>query len=379
MANLIKKIKIKKQDGTFTDYVPIGADAQNIDFNNGFNLQQTVGNIDVDKDGTLEVQLADLKEKTAKKRDNFEFCGSYNIIKAGTLDTLYTVEEEYNKYISMWKQADIKKCCISINVCPLRAERLEYEAGTRTWENLHWTTVPSTTQLIEHFAMLEENGIDCYHVKFHANWLRDTVPSSVSIDTKCAKFAETVLTFFQNVNKEFEWIGIYNEWPEALNYTGMVNFINQLKLYGKVCIEGVGTVWQYPEITDAVDALNQHFYPSCGKLGEDTDLPFAIRRMFENKARFENFNKWTQMTDKPILLGEGGCISSWKKLGNPESWSTVAGEVVENGAPQTIWLRAAFKNLALYKDRIIYFNYWWILYGNAIKLVKDYQGGLYNE
>ena len=30
MADLIKKIKIKKQDGTFTDYIPIGAEAKNI-------------------------------------------------------------------------------------------------------------------------------------------------------------------------------------------------------------------------------------------------------------------------------------------------------------------------------------------------------------
>ena len=30
MADLIKKIKIKKQDGTFTDYIPIGAEAENI-------------------------------------------------------------------------------------------------------------------------------------------------------------------------------------------------------------------------------------------------------------------------------------------------------------------------------------------------------------
>lgn len=30
MADLIKKIKIKKQDGTFTDYIPIGVEAQNV-------------------------------------------------------------------------------------------------------------------------------------------------------------------------------------------------------------------------------------------------------------------------------------------------------------------------------------------------------------
>lgn len=31
MSDLVKKIKIKKQDGTFTDYIPIGAEAQNVD------------------------------------------------------------------------------------------------------------------------------------------------------------------------------------------------------------------------------------------------------------------------------------------------------------------------------------------------------------
>ena len=30
MSDIIKKIKIKKQDGTFTDYIPIGAEAENI-------------------------------------------------------------------------------------------------------------------------------------------------------------------------------------------------------------------------------------------------------------------------------------------------------------------------------------------------------------
>ena len=35
----IKKIKIKKQDGTFSDYIPIGADAENIDTTDGESVQ----------------------------------------------------------------------------------------------------------------------------------------------------------------------------------------------------------------------------------------------------------------------------------------------------------------------------------------------------
>lgn len=57
MADLIKKIKIKKQDGTFTDYIPIGADAVNVSMNNGKNVQSIIGNIDVDRDGSIAEQL----------------------------------------------------------------------------------------------------------------------------------------------------------------------------------------------------------------------------------------------------------------------------------------------------------------------------------
>ena len=39
MSDLIKKIKIKKQDGTFTDYIPIGAEAQNVSTSDGESVQ----------------------------------------------------------------------------------------------------------------------------------------------------------------------------------------------------------------------------------------------------------------------------------------------------------------------------------------------------
>lgn len=45
MADLIKKIKIKKQDGTFTDYIPIGAEAQNISTADGISVENKLKNI----------------------------------------------------------------------------------------------------------------------------------------------------------------------------------------------------------------------------------------------------------------------------------------------------------------------------------------------
>lgn len=46
MSDRIKKIKIKKQDSTFSDYIPIGADAENIDLENGNNLQEEINSIE---------------------------------------------------------------------------------------------------------------------------------------------------------------------------------------------------------------------------------------------------------------------------------------------------------------------------------------------
>ena len=41
----IKKIKIKKSDGTFTDYLPLGSDAEYIDLENGNNLQEEINHM----------------------------------------------------------------------------------------------------------------------------------------------------------------------------------------------------------------------------------------------------------------------------------------------------------------------------------------------
>lgn len=41
----IKKMKIKKSDGTLTDYIPIGVDAKNVDLINGNDLEDELENI----------------------------------------------------------------------------------------------------------------------------------------------------------------------------------------------------------------------------------------------------------------------------------------------------------------------------------------------
>ena len=62
MADLIKKIKIKKQDGTFTDYIPIGAEAKNISTNDGDSVE-----LKLSKKPYYYNNVADMKADTKLK------------------------------------------------------------------------------------------------------------------------------------------------------------------------------------------------------------------------------------------------------------------------------------------------------------------------
>ena len=62
MSDLIKKIKIKKQDGTFTDYIPIGADASNVADADGESVQ-----LKLNKKPYYYNSIADMKADTKLK------------------------------------------------------------------------------------------------------------------------------------------------------------------------------------------------------------------------------------------------------------------------------------------------------------------------
>ena len=73
MADLIKKIKIKKQDGTFSDYILIGADAEYIDLENGNNLQEEINHITKSYDNIAAMKA----DETLKAGDICQTLGYY--------------------------------------------------------------------------------------------------------------------------------------------------------------------------------------------------------------------------------------------------------------------------------------------------------------
>lgn len=86
MADLIKKIKIKKQDGTFTDYIPIGAEAQNISTNDGDSVQ-----LKLNKKPYYYNSVADMKADTKLKTGDMAITlGYYSANDDGGAEYLIT-------------------------------------------------------------------------------------------------------------------------------------------------------------------------------------------------------------------------------------------------------------------------------------------------
>ena len=93
MADLIKKIKIKKQDGTFTDYIPIGAEAQNISTSDGESVQLKLNKKPYYYNSVADMK-ADLKLKTG---DMAITLGYYNMEIGG--GAIYKIRQKTNSDI----------------------------------------------------------------------------------------------------------------------------------------------------------------------------------------------------------------------------------------------------------------------------------------
>lgn len=60
----IKTVKIKNPDGSVSEETyTISVDAKDVDMKNGKDLQDTIGDINVDKDGNIAEQLKNIIER----------------------------------------------------------------------------------------------------------------------------------------------------------------------------------------------------------------------------------------------------------------------------------------------------------------------------
>lgn len=67
----IKTVKIKNPDGSVSEEsYTISVDAEDVDMKNGKDLQDTIGDINIDRDGSIAEQLKDIIERLEALEEN---------------------------------------------------------------------------------------------------------------------------------------------------------------------------------------------------------------------------------------------------------------------------------------------------------------------
>ena len=134
----LKYIKLENEDGSYSDSIPIGAEASNVSMNNGKSVQSIIGNINVDRDGSIAEQIetlyADVDNLEAKAIISYDtlnemiedetiengqtiyvkgnkalgdgFSAYYNVTTTGTSDGLYVIELNNGLYSIMQNELE---------------------------------------------------------------------------------------------------------------------------------------------------------------------------------------------------------------------------------------------------------------------------------
>ena len=109
----IKKLKIKKQDGTFSDYVPIGADAENIDTTDGESVQ-----LKLNKKPYYYDTVAAMKADTKLKIGDMAVTLGYYSVNDGGAAEYRIVENDNDNYCELLNNNLLAKIIIkkSMNI-----------------------------------------------------------------------------------------------------------------------------------------------------------------------------------------------------------------------------------------------------------------------
>ena len=156
----IKKIKIKKQDGTFSDYIPIGADAENIDTTDGESVQ-----LKLDKKPYYYNNVADMKADNKLKAGDMAITLGYYEADDGGAGKYYIVNETNNYYEILKNnlKAELITENSSINVKQLGAKGDNKKDDTDSIQNainkFNSIYIPNGTYLISQIILKKQTNI----------------------------------------------------------------------------------------------------------------------------------------------------------------------------------------------------------------------------
>ena len=119
MADLIKKVKIKKQDETYTDYIPIGAEAKNVDCADGESVEYKLNkkpyyyNCVADMKTDTKLKVGDMAVTLGYYEPNDGGSAEYKIISGDFTEDnmkLYKINKKIFAQLIVKNEINVKQC-----------------------------------------------------------------------------------------------------------------------------------------------------------------------------------------------------------------------------------------------------------------------------
>lgn len=318
----------------------------------------------------LDIMLDKIVNTPTKVNIPFTFCNAWNIIDSWRYEKLYSLDTDALASLNNIKSANVNKCCITVEIQPSADVINSLDTTVSTLDGVEVRMFPDAETLTNYIQLAKDNGIEIYNIKFHFNFIRDL--ENVSVEEKMALYEDAVLQALSEIGYEFEYISVCNEAPTCLSYSGLLGFLRSVKNYGKVLLSGIQQTNITDEMINVVDGYCPHWYVGIGKMGSLIDVNYAVNRFKDSKV-FENMYTWCKRSDKPIIVGEFGCMSSYNALAYPERWGHTD-ETDDSGYPQILYISAFIETMRNI-PQLKYASYWWTLVGNTKNFVKEYHTG----
>ena len=370
MANLIKKIKIKKQDGTFTDYIPIGAEAQNVDMQNGTNVEQMLTNLS-NQDG----EIIDNLNNQIKNHNTF--CP----IPFASMYILDTNVETVKGRILKWKDVGCKGIIVTINFTSTASGEITLE------ENLN------EVKTLMQYA--KDHGLIVNTIKFHCLLANSSLYDNMTFFDLYLTKVQDVLVQLDAKNFGVTRVTVLNEltqlWGRTTNQTRVnkaVEIVNTIKELGyEVGITfanlelGIGVAINYaPSLIEALDFFAFNYYQAFVYHGanttyEDSKISWehALDAILTYKDMYPN---------KPWILSETGCTRYWDNLINPANYTIYTGGESLDGRIYNVYFYGLFENQVL--NQVLDEVWFWYFERPmnselTCNFIKSYLGGNINE
>ena len=238
---------------------------------------------------------------------------------------------------------------ITVEVQPLRAQRLAFEANTLTTNDLQFTTLPDLTSLAQLVNLCETESIPVKGLKIHNNWS----------NVQWAKFDKTIwFSKYRAVIDQViavvptEKIGVLNEsdiiWGDTTSETNIIDLMNYLKGFDKkVTLEGTwNPLTLSTALQNAMDYFAIHAYPSLSSKRERTTFSDCLMGWSVSNIIY-NFQKMKYIyPDKEIWITETGVQNLWEALRAPEDYFTPEDNTPSaNNLVQTLYFDSMFQYL----------------------------------